>query len=259
MTQEDHYDVASYALGVLDDRDAARFEDHLIECPQCAYELESFVQVADVLADVDAEALLAAEKSEKDGVLLNKMLREVRTDRRRANSRRLYSLAAAVVIFAMLSIGALFAGARWLGPDNTPGNGGVVAQRDSSQLDPLPDSDGVGIGGTPLPGDNYNRTDSRTGVSAAVGLEKKDWGTQISFAVSNIKGPKTCGLVLVRTDGTAERVASWTIGEKGWGTAANPSPLMLQAVTGTAREDIAHVQVQELTANGTGETLISIP
>ncbi|MEV6342252.1 zf-HC2 domain-containing protein [Actinoplanes sp. NPDC051851] len=258
MTQEEHYDVASYALGVLDARDAARFEDHLIECPQCAYELESFVQVADVLADVDAEALLAAEKSEKDGVLLTKVIREVRTDRRRANSKRLYSLAAAVVVFAMLSIGALFAGGKWLGAGDstTPG---TTAQRDSSQLDPLPDSDGVGIGGTELPGTNYSGSDPRSGVSAAVGLEEKDWGTQVSFAVSNIKGPKTCALVLVHTDGTSERVASWTIGEKGWGTAANPSPLMLQAVTGTARDDIAHVQVQELTSSGTGDTLISIP
>ncbi|WIM95255.1 hypothetical protein ACTOB_007339 [Actinoplanes oblitus] len=256
MTQEEHYDVASYALGVLDAHDAARFEDHLIECPQCALELESFVQVADALADVDAEALIAAEKSEKDGVLLNKMFREVKVERQRANSRRLYSLAAAVVIFAMLSIGALFAGGKWLGPDSGTRNPGTTA---SDKLDPLPDSDGVGIGGDPLPGQNYNGTDSRTGVATVVGLEKKDWGTQISFAVSNIKGPKTCGLVLVHTDGTSERVATWTIGEKGWGTATNPSPLLLQAVTGTPREDIAHVQVQELTASGTGETLISVP
>ncbi|GAA4591302.1 hypothetical protein BJY16_000224 [Actinoplanes octamycinicus] len=258
MTQEEHYDVASYALGVLDDRDAARFEDHLIECPQCAFELESFVQVADALADVDAEALLAAEKSEQDGILLNKMFREVKVERQRANSRRLYSLAAAVVIFAMLSIGALFAGGKWLG-GGTAKDPGQIAQRGSDKLDPLPDSDGVGIGGLPLPGQNYNGTDSRTGVATVVGLEKKDWGTQVSFAVSNIKGPKTCGLVLVHTDGTSERVATWTIGEKGWGTAANPSPLLLQATTGTPREDIAHVQVQELTANGTGETLISVP
>ncbi|GIE84322.1 zf-HC2 domain-containing protein [Actinoplanes regularis] len=258
MTKEEHYDVASYALGVLGDRDAARFEDHLIDCPQCAFELESFVQVADAMADVDVEALLAAEKSEKDGVLLSKMIHEVGTDRRRANSRRLYSLAAAVVVFAMLSIGSLFAGGKWLAPEPTsPANN--TALRDSSQLDPLPDSDGVPIGGTALPGKNYSGTDSRSNVSAAVGLEKKDWGTQISFAVSNIKGPKTCALTVVHTDGTSERVATWTIGDKGWGTAANPSPLMLQAVTGTAREDIAHVQVQELSTSGNGETLISIP
>ncbi len=90
-------------------------------------------------------------------------------------------------------------------------------------------------------------------------LEKKDWGTQISFAISNITGPKLCRLVAVHTDGTTESLISWSVGDKGWGTAANPLPLMLQAVTATPREDIAHVQVQEVTANGTGETLVRVP
>ncbi|MFF5293141.1 zf-HC2 domain-containing protein [Paractinoplanes globisporus] len=259
MTQEEHYDVASYALGVLDQYDAERFEDHLIECPRCAFELESFVQVADLLADVDAAAVVAAEEVKRDGVVLHKMLGEVRTERRRANSRRLYSLAAAVVIFAMLSIGALFAGGKWFAPDGKAGTG-QTAQRSSSQLDPLPNSqDGPGIGGPELTGQKYSGSDPRTGVHADVALEKKDWGTQISFAVSNIKGPLTCRLVAVHTDGTTEPLVSWNVGEKGWGTAANPEPLLLQAVTATAREDIAHIQVQEVTANGTGDTLVRVP
>jgi hypothetical protein len=258
MTQEEHYDVASYALGVLDDRDAARFEDHLIECPRCAFELESFVQVADLLADVDASAVIAAEESRRDGVVLHKMLGEVKHDRRRANSRRLYSLAAAVVIFAMLSIGALFAGGKWFAPDTKSPS--TTAQRDSSQLDPLPNSDdGPGIGGPDLAGQQYSGTEPRTGVHLDAALEKKDWGTQISFAISNIKGPKECRLLAVHTDGTTEPLVSWNVGDKGWGTAANPTPLMLQAITATPREDIAHLTVQEVTANGAGDTLVRVP
>jgi hypothetical protein len=258
MTQEDHFDVASYALGVLDARDAAQFEDHLIECSRCAYELESFVEVADLLADVDASAVIAAEESRKDGVVLQKMMGEVRHDRQRANSRRLYSLAAAVVIFAMLSIGAFFVGGQVTGGDDTPANNTV---RGSSQLDPLPENGGggPGIGGPDLAGQRYEGSDPRTGVAAAVGMEKKDWGTQISFAISNIKGPKTCRLIAVHTDGTSEPLVSWTVGERGWGTAANPEPLLLQAVTATPREDIAHVQVQEVTASGAGDTLVRVP
>jgi hypothetical protein len=259
MTQEEHYDVASYALGVLDERDAARFEDHLIECPRCAFELESFVQVADLLADVDAGSVIAAEESRQDGVVLHKMLGEVKHERRRANSRRLYSLAAAVVVFAMLSIGALFAGGRWFAPEQkTPST--PTVQRDSSQLDPLPNTDGgSGLGGPDLTGQRYSGSNPRTGVTADVALEKKDWGTQISFAISNISGPKVCRLLAVHTDGTTESLISWSVGDKGWGTAANPGPLMLQAVTATPREDIAHVQVQEVTANGTGDTLVRVP
>ncbi|HEX5200690.1 zf-HC2 domain-containing protein [Paractinoplanes rhizophilus] len=258
MTQEEHYDVASYALGVLDQHDAARFEDHLIECPRCAFELESFVQVADLLADVDAGAVIAAEEAKRDGVMLHTMLGEVRTERRRANSRRLYSLAAAVVIFAMLSIGALFAGGKWFAPDQKPA--GNTAQRGSSQLDPLPNTQGgPGIGGPELAGQRYSGSDPRTGVHLDAALEKKDWGTQISFAISNIKGPLECRLVAVHTDGTTESLVSWNVGENGWGTAANPEPLLLQAITATSRENIAHIQVQEVTNGGGGDTLVRVP
>jgi hypothetical protein len=258
MTQEDHFDVASYALGVLDDRDAARFEDHLIECSQCAYELESFVEVADLLSDVDAGAIIAAEESRKDGIVLQKMMGEVRHDRHRASSRRLYALAAAVVVFAMLSIGAFFVGGQVQGDQAPPT--ATAAQRGSTQLDPLPQTDGgVAIGGPDLAGQRYEGTDPRTGVSAAVGLEKKGFGTQISFAISNITGPKVCRLLAVHTDGTSEPLVSWTVGTQGWGTAANPEPLLLQAVTATPREDIAHIQVQEVAANGSTDTLVRVP
>jgi hypothetical protein len=264
MTQEQHFDVAAYALGVLDDRDAARFEDHLIECPACAVELESLLPVVDILADVDADALVATEQSRRDGQVLTMMIGEVKKERRRANSRRLYSLAAAVVVFAMLSIGALFAGGQWFAPDTTGNKAGAPtpaasASRGSDQLAPLPLSDGLGIGGTALTGEPFSGTDPRTGVRATVALEKKDWGTQISFAVSNIKGPLTCRLVAVRTDGNTEVLTTWSVGEKGWGTAANPAPLLLQAVTALPRDDIAHLQVQSVDAKGTTSTLVRVP
>jgi Putative zinc-finger len=264
MTQELHFDVAAYALGVLDERDAARFEDHLIECPTCAIELESLLPVVDILADVDADALVAVEQSRRDGLVLKQMIGEVKKERRRANSRRLYSLAAAVVVFAMLSIGALFAGGKWFTPDQasptrTTAQSTPSAQRGSDQLDPLPLSDGVGIGGPELTGERFGGTDPRTGVRADVALEKKDWGTQVSFAVSNIKGPLLCRLVAVRTDGNSEVLTTWSVGERGWGTAANPDPLLLQAVTALPRDDIAHLQVQSVDAKGATSTLVRVP
>jgi len=258
MTEEQHFDVAAYALGVLDERDATRFEDHLIECPSCAVELESFLRVADVLADVDADALVAAEESAKDGILLQKTIGTVARERHRANSRRLYSLAAAVVAFVVLSIGALFAGGQWFGPDQ---QSPPTAQRSSgpTQLDPLPPGDGPGIGGTELTGERVANTDARSGVRLDAALAPKDWGTQVQFVVSNIKGPQTCRLVAVRTDGSSEVLSTWTVQEKGWGTAQRPEPLMLPAVTALPRADIAHLQVQSVAANGSTETLVTAP
>ena len=260
MTKEDHFDVASYALGVLDEHDAARFEDHLIECSRCAYELESFVEVADLLADVDANAVIVAEETRRDGFMLQKVIGEVSQERHRANSRRLYSLAAAVVVFAMLSIGAFFVGGQVFGGNDNPA-GTNTAGGGTGQVDPLPDAagNGPGIGGPDLPGERFNGSDPRTGVQASVGFEKKDFGTQISFAISNITGPKVCRLVAVHTDGTSEPLVSWKVGDKGWGTAANAQPLLLQATTATPRAEIAHVQVQEITAGGAGETLVRVP
>ena len=259
MTQDQHFDVASYALGVLDERDAARFEDHLIDCPACAIELESLLPVVDILSDVDADALVATEQSRRDGIMLKNMISEVKRERRRANSRRLYSLAAAVVVFAMLSIGALFAGGRWLGGSG-PQSPTAQQQRSSTQLDPLPFSEGgSGIGGPDLVGERLTNTDPRTGVTADVALERKDWGTQVSFAVSNIKGPLNCRLVAVRTDGTAEVLSTWMVGDKGWGTAAQPAPLLLQAVTALPREDIAHLQIQSVDDKGAAHALVRVP
>ena len=256
MTQEQHFDVASYALGVLDERDAARFEDHLIDCPTCAIELESLLPVVDILSDVDADALVATEQSRRDGIMLKQMIGEVKHERRRANSRRLYSLAAAVVVFAMLSIGALFAGGQWLGTSDPASPS--QQQRSSKQLDPLP-VDGSGLGGPDLVGERMSNTDPRSNVTADVALESKDWGTQVSFAVSNIKGPLICRLVLVRTNGNQEVLSTWKVGDKGWGTAAQPEPLLLQAVTALPRDEIAHLQIQSVDAKGTGDTLVRVP
>ena len=257
MTQDQHFDVASYALGVLDERDASRFEDHLIECPACAVELESFLQVADILADVDADALVATEESRKDGLVLKQMIGEVKRERRKANSRRLYSLAAAVVVFAALSIGALFAGGQWFGPDQQA----PLVQRSSgpTQLDPLPLSDGTGLGGTSLTGERVAGTDPRSGVRLDAALAPKDWGTQVQFVVSNIKGPLVCRLVAVRTNGSTEVLSTWAVGEKGWGTSERQEPLLLQTPTALQRSDIAHLQVQAVSANGTPETLVTTP
>jgi hypothetical protein len=258
MTQEQHFDVASYALGVLDERDAARFEDHLIDCVSCAVELESFIQVADVLADVDADALVATEQSRRDGLVLQKVIGDVKKERRQANNRRLYSLAAAVVVFAMLSIGALFAGGKWFAPDQQQQPPQATQSRGPDQPDPLPQ---VGIGGPELTltGERMGSTDARSGVRLDAALERKDWGTQVQFAVSNLKGPRICRLVAVRTDGRSEVLSTWTVSDKGWGTAQNQAPLLLSAVTALPRADIAHLQIQSVASNGTTETLVTAP
>jgi Putative zinc-finger len=255
MNQEQHFDVAAYALGILDPEDASRFEEHLVACSSCAVELESMLPVVDVLADIDADSLVATEHSRREGVVLQRMISEVGKERRRTQSRRLYSLAAGVVVFAMLAVGSLFAGAQWFGSKSDQ----QAQPSQSGVLDPLPPAEGPGIGGPDLAGERFGATDARTGVRADVALEPKEWGTQVSFAVSNIKGPLTCRLLAVRTNGQQEVLSTWTVGERGWGTAAQPDPLLLQAATALPRAEIAHIQVQALDSGGGTQTLVRVP
>ena len=262
MTQEQHFDVAAYALGVLDAHDAARFEDHLIDCPTCALELESMLPVVDLLSELDADSIVATEQSRNDGVVLHRMIGEVAKERRRANSRRLYSLAAAVLVFAVLSVGALFAGGRWLPGQGTQGpNGGTQAlptqsAANSDTLDPLPPR--TDQGGPDLVGELRGGDDKRTGVRLDYGLETKAWGTQISFKLSNVKGPLTCSLVAQRTSGEKVTLTTWTVGPNGWGTAKQPNPLMLQAVTALPASDIAHLLVEGIGEDGKKVQLVSV-
>jgi hypothetical protein len=49
----DHAQVASYALGLLDFHEMSRFEDHLAECDECAEELEALIPVVGHLGEVE--------------------------------------------------------------------------------------------------------------------------------------------------------------------------------------------------------------
>lgn len=46
-----HVDVASYAIGSLDDDDVSCFEGHLDHCPTCPAELEWLAQVVRLMTN----------------------------------------------------------------------------------------------------------------------------------------------------------------------------------------------------------------
>ncbi|HEX8630955.1 MAG TPA: zf-HC2 domain-containing protein [Catenuloplanes sp.] len=256
-----HFDVAAYALGVLDERDADRFEQHLADCAACGVELDSMMPVVDLLAEVDAPSLVAAEESRKDGLVLQQMITTVGRERKRKRGRQLLSLAAAAILLVALTGGALVAGGRWLSPNTGPGGGQAfpTASQGVDTWKPLPE-DNPAVGGQKLPGDEQlDNTDPRTGVQAFVGIGTMAWGTQLSLMVSKVQGPRTCKLVAIRTDSSQETLSSWTVPEKGYGTAANPQPLMLQAATALPRKDIAYIQIQAAGADGNYTPLVTVP
>ncbi|GAB3802333.1 RNA polymerase subunit sigma [Micromonospora zhanjiangensis] len=261
MSRSDHWDVAAYALGVLDQPDIERFEEHLATCWVCASELESMLPVVDLLADVDPNVLPTVEQSTSEGVVLDRMIATVARDRKRTRRNQFLSLAAGVVLLVMLTVGALFAGGQWMGkqPD-------VLAEPPPTRTGPTPTvpiptgTQGAepGIGGPDAPeGEKAAATDDSTGVHAELALVAKPYGTEVNFALTRLPGPRTCRLVVLRKSGTSEVVSTWTVPVVGYGTASQPQPLTLQATTSAPRADIASVQVQSVD-KGVGTPLVTV-
>lgn len=228
-----HWDVAAYALGVLDPRDVARCEAHLADCGSCAAELDGLVPATRLLADVDLPALREAETAQ----LGDRLLDAVRADRRRSRGRRRLLAGAGTVLAAAAAGLALVAGSTWIDAGLT-GDPDNFADRN---------------------GEHYTTVDSDTGVEAELVLAATDWGTRVSFQLSSVTGPLVCELLVVRSDGTTEVVGSWQVWEDGYGTPKRPDPLSLDVPTATDLDDLAEVQIRATEPDGDVTTLVTVP
>jgi hypothetical protein len=132
------------------------------------------------------------------------------------------------------------------------GAGAVAAHPWSSGNDSVA---GIAISQT---GDKLAATDGKTGVRADVVMDQKAWGTLVSFAVSEVDGPRNCRLVAVRADGKSEVLSSWTVPPQGYNAGTEPPELTLQASTALKRKDITSLQVQDVRPTG-ATTLVTIP
>lgn len=260
MSRADHMDVAAYALGVLDQQDAERFEEHLATCWACAAELETMVPVVGLLSGIDGETMTALEQTQTDPALLDRTLMAVRLDRRRTRFRQLLATAAAVVVFGGVS-GVGIAGIAGFEDEEripradptltTP----VTAPPTTTSADP--NDPNVGGRGQ-QDGEQHNAVDPGTGVKTTMWLTRKEYGTEIDFQLSRLPGPRTCRLVVVRNNRTSEVVSTWSVPGGGYGTNLNPLPLELSASTAAGRDDIAKIQVQSVDVNGVASPLVTV-
>ncbi|MFH9810455.1 zf-HC2 domain-containing protein [Streptomyces olivaceus] len=176
---ERHRDVGAYALGVLDEAEAFRFEDHLMECPSCAVQVTEFGPAArQLMLYRSATPRLVHPVAKAGPRLLDRMLSEVAARGRTGRRRLLYAVAAAVVC-AVAGPGAVL----WAG------QGGPAAPVTATTT----------------------ATDERSGVWARLTTADEDWGTDVRVEVRDGAGPRSCRLVAVGRDGTETTVTSWTV------------------------------------------------
>ncbi len=92
-------------------------------------------------------------------------------------------------------------------------------------------------------------TDAVTEVSAAVGMEKKGWGTHTVLELKNVKGPLKCSLIAVSKDGEEETVTSWAVPAWGYGIPdsthkAAKNPLYVHGGAAMNRSEIDRFEVR---------------
>ncbi|MFE9899825.1 zf-HC2 domain-containing protein [Streptomyces achromogenes] len=215
---ERHRDAGAYALGVLDEAEAFRFEDHLMECPRCAAHVSGFGPTTrQLMLYRRATPPFVPPLARPGPRLLDRLLGEL-AHLRRVRRRRLgYGLAASVVLAVA-------------GP-------GLVA-----------------FAGHPQPSDARatrvaSAADPRTGVWARVTAADAEWGGELRVEVGDGAGPpRTCRLVAVGRDGTEQVVAGWT------GPGAGGRPVTALAATALHPDRIARYEVR----TARGEVLVTV-
>lgn len=253
-SSSEHWEVASYVLGVLDDHEMTRFEAHLAGCARCAEELESLLPVTGVLARVDPADVGQRAPSYQGGQLLRRMARVVAEERVQQRGRRVLALAAGSVALLML-VGLAFVAGRQARPDPV-----AVPPAASAVATPsTPAYSGTaagGFGGPEVRGERFQTRDPATGLRVDLLLNGHDWGTEIAMSLAGLTGPALeCRLVAFDVDGRSRVVASWQVPAGGYGTPSHPEPLLLQASTAWPRPDLDRFEVVSMSPQEVAVTL----
>lgn len=172
---ERHRDAGAYALGVLDPADTFRFDDHLMDCPDCRALVAELGPTAQQLAAYDR---LTPSHVEPLAVpspgLAGRLLAEAGRLRRAGRRRWLCAVAASVAL-ALAAPATAFLRADGPGPER------------------------------------LSARDGRTGVSATLTARGRDWGTDIGLRIRDPEGAHVCELVAVGTDGSEQTVTTWKV------------------------------------------------
>jgi hypothetical protein len=172
---ERHRDVGAYALGVLDEAEAFRFEDHLLECPGCTAQVTGFAPTTrQLLLYRRATPRFVTPVARPGGRLLDRLVSEVAARRRTGRRRMLYAVAASAVVALA---------------------GPAVAMHGQGGRSPV----------------RVTATDARSGVWARLTTEDETWGSEVELTVKDGAGPRACRLIAVGRDGSQETVTSWNV------------------------------------------------
>jgi hypothetical protein len=282
MDSPPHIEVAAYILGILNKEDSEAFDRHLLDCASCQDELRDMYELPDALdvikrgmkgtvngaapgtvkgagGGANGVSHAAVNGSSPSGVVKDLWsphprrrspvpshrrsaapdppLDERRDDLAALRGRRrrvmLLGVAAAVVIGIT---GAATTQVLWPRGASVPVAAGSPSGSAKADLN--------------------EGTSPDTGVSGAVGLVAKGWGTEVAFQLSGVRGPERCSLIAVSRSGDTDVVSGWRVAPgQGYGVPGHPDPLRLTGGTALAKTDIVRFEVRR----EDGVRLLDIP
>ncbi|WP_406180417.1 zf-HC2 domain-containing protein [Streptomyces sp. NBC_01006] len=229
--------LGPYILGVLDEEEVRRVEEHMSGCVQCREEVTALREMEAALGEVPAEAFLDGPPQGGD-LLLQRTLRQVRGEAS-GERRRRWGIAG---LAAAASLAAVFwAGAQLGSADGTP-----VAQ-------PLPPTPSVSAQPSPPPAGTKvaSATDARTNARMTVQVTPAAKWVRVHAAVAGIPPGERCMLIVVGKDGKRTSAGSWVVGgQMGEGKGAS--------LDGSAAVDPADVK-EVVVENESGKRFVSVP
>jgi anti-sigma factor RsiW len=230
-TREQHQSqfLGAYVLGALDEREARAVEDHVASCPECRTELDELTALKDVLGEVPPEAFLDGPPDD-GALLLQRTLRQVRTEKSSGGLSRTLVVAAASVVAVAVALG-----------------GGVLIGKGTGTpqtvaLPPPTTAPTAIVPGTKV----ISGTDGGTRLTASV-IPAAGW-VRVNVSVVGLPAGQKCKLVVTSKSGQTEVAGSWLVTAKGSKSGTN-----LDGAALIAPDQVASVAVQ----NFAGHTFVT--
>ncbi|MGK5737889.1 zf-HC2 domain-containing protein [Micromonospora sp. URMC 103] len=226
MPASDHVDIGGYLMGTLDEEQVRQVEEHLAGCAECRAEVES-LQEWQAALDAVPEAMLLDGPPEGGDLLLQRTLRQIRSESAGRRQRRglLLSTAAAVAVAAAISGGVVLGRATGDAPDTSaqPAPTATMTATDPATR-------------------NASAADPTTGARITVAVTPAAGWVRVNAAVSGVPEGERCRLMVIGKDGSTVMAGSWLVSAKG---AADGTTLDGSALIDPAQVEAVRVETTD--------------
>lgn len=222
--------LGAYVLNTLDPDERRGVDAHLAGCEACRSDVAALEAVRDVLDDIPPEAMLHGPPDAD--LVLQKTLRQVRTESAASARRRWMPATAAAAAVLAAAIGGGIALGRETAPSTSAGPGPSATASASTN------------------GRAATIVDPNTKVRMTARLAPAAGWVRINASVNGIPAGEDCRLLVVTKDGRREVAGGWIVSPNGEKEGTN-----LDGSAAVAPSDVVAVEVR----NTAGKTFVTLP